>query len=390
MPSKPHPNSASPANLVLHTDRFSFEPLWNGADRGSFAPEARDAWLRERFKQGSAGPVFFHDPGIKWESMEQDQIVRTHPVEWALARLLFLLRQKNPQVELAALLQIEGTEIRLPLIVRDGTGQIIAQLALTAAKYEVCWQGPARSYIVAKNACDELEVRMLKEPEQLAEYQIAVPWRKAMGWNGKRFLGQRIVRRPEFYSPEMLAARQAQTVKLHSNTFSEHSFRVTEYPRDATTVQSSDPRREFRYTDKWPPLEAWAEIPNWVHAYDEEGRSGQDETTLKPARHQTFVSDDVDYTIGQAWLADDQIVPAILGLWSGKVTRIACFEERMCWEFSCGTITFQESSLTPQQRARFPVRVFSRLSRSRHDPAQTIRVLVDERGNVRELERNDQ
>ena len=40
--------------------------------------------------------------------------------------------------------------------------------------------------------------------------------------------------------------------------------------------------REHRYTGEFPPIEVIARFANWDYALDEEGESGQDETTIRP------------------------------------------------------------------------------------------------------------
>ena len=63
-----------------------------------------------------------------------------------------------------------------------------------------------------------------------------------------------------------------------------------------------------------PPVKLWDETPNWRSALDEEGRAGQDETTLKPCRGQTTIHQDVSATAGDVWLPDDRVLPALLDI----------------------------------------------------------------------------
>lgn len=59
-----------------------------------------------------------------------------------------------------------------------------------------------------------------------------------------------------------------------------------------------------RFTGEWPPVQYLEQYPNWANAYDEESEEGQDETTLKPHEQQTFIDDEVSFTVG------DVITPA--------------------------------------------------------------------------------
>lgn len=71
---------------------------------------------------------------------------------------------------------------------------------------------------------------------------------------------------------------------------------------------------ELRYTGCWPPVEILREYPNWVFALDEEGEDGQDETTIRPEAQQEFISDDTDFTRGEAQLADGTRCEAIFSV----------------------------------------------------------------------------
>ena len=368
---------------MLKINRFSYAPISSQFSSEWLSASGLDVWLSESFRPGVVGHIYFHDPGIKWESMEQDCIIRTHPMEWALARLLFILHRSDPRIELADFLRVQGNLIRLPFTVRElsnNNDRIVARLALTATKEDVRWEGPARSYPLGKAAGNELENLMLAEPECLTAYELAVPWRKAMGWNGKRFLGQRIVHRPSYYSPENIASRRAGRAMPYISPATKPHFRVTEYPRNDAAATSSPSNNRGRYTGSWPPPEAWADTPNWKYALDEEGRAGQDETTLKPASEQAYISDESDYTAAEGWLADGRFVHALMGLLAGQPHQIICFEDTAYWEFTCGA--HEKSALTREQQDRFPVRIISRLSRDPRDPARRIRAIIQDSGQV--------
>jgi hypothetical protein len=222
----PYENPAASSQSTLHTNRFSFQPVMNDIAGHQPVYEEMEVLIHERFTHLKAGSLFIDDPDKQWELMQENEIIRTHPMEWALARLLFLFRQSNPQMELVKVLHIDGKEARLPFIVRDKSGRLVSQLALTGKKDTAFWQGPAKSFLLGKNACEELEAMMFQQPDQLTEFQMAVPWRKSFGWNGKRFLSQRIVPRPEYYSPEKIAARQALRVVSNNPPVIKQTFRI--------------------------------------------------------------------------------------------------------------------------------------------------------------------
>jgi hypothetical protein len=146
----------------------------------------------------------------------------------------------------------------------------------------------------------------------------------------------------------------------------------------------------MRFTDGLPPVKCWRAIPNWKHALDGEGRSGQDETTIKPCKEQESIPENADYTTGETWLPDGQVVPAFIAVGSaGEPRHILCAGDVVVWEFDCLPEGFGVSALTAEQRARFPLRVVSHLSRSPGDPSRTIRVVVDARGRVTPWEFDD-
>jgi hypothetical protein len=163
----------------------------------------------------------------------------------------------------------------------------------------------------------------------------------------------------------------------------ERVFTVRDSPLADNDPRRNTSRRWMRFTEVWPPKELWQATPNWRHALDEEGVSDQDETTIKPAQEQRFIAKEVDFTAGEAWLPDDRVIPVIIGLGVGHEPHfIACFDDTILWEFECRPGGIGTPQLSAEQRARFPLRIVSRLSRSPHDPGHTIRIVVDERGGV--------
>ncbi len=86
-----------------------------------------------------------------------------------------------------------------------------------------------------------------------------------------------------------------------------------------------------RFTDVPPPPDLLDEYPNWVHAPGEEGRRGQDETTIKPQRQQKRIDDDTQYTAIDVWLADGTEAVGLLGLDWGKPSRITVYDDGAVW-----------------------------------------------------------
>jgi hypothetical protein len=88
---------------------------------------------------------------------------------------------------------------------------------------------------------------------------------------------------------------------------------------------------ELRYTDTGPSRAVLAKVPNWVHAYGEEGRSGQDETTIKPQRQQDRIDDQTQYTTADIWFPTGSITLGVLFLASGRVTAVEVHESEAVW-----------------------------------------------------------
>jgi hypothetical protein len=73
----------------------------------------------------------------------------------------------------------------------------------------------------------------------------------------------------------------------------------------------------LRFTGEWPPVELWAEHPNWEYALDEEDVPGQDETTLRPAKDASVVGPDTAFTAGEVMQADGTRLPALIEVIEG-------------------------------------------------------------------------
>jgi hypothetical protein len=82
---------------------------------------------------------------------------------------------------------------------------------------------------------------------------------------------------------------------------------------------------KLRFTGTWPPLELWNNYPNWEYALDEEGSSGQDETTLRPSGNSEFIDDEVVFTTGDLALSDGRKLPAMLELMNGEIVGVTAF-----------------------------------------------------------------
>lgn len=58
---------------------------------------------------------------------------------------------------------------------------------------------------------------------------------------------------------------------------------------------------------------------------DEEDRSGQCETTLRPSMNVEFIDEDIVYTAGEIRLSDGRSLPALLELMDGEVVGVTAF-----------------------------------------------------------------
>jgi hypothetical protein len=70
--------------------------------------------------------------------------------------------------------------------------------------------------------------------------------------------------------------------------------------------------RRLRYTGRFPPLRE-LRFANWELALDEEGRRGQDETTLRPCLEQRHIAREAAWTAGEMRLADEAL-PVLVGI----------------------------------------------------------------------------
>lgn len=113
----------------------------------------------------------------------------------------------------------------------------------------------------------------------------------------------------------------------------------------------------MRYTDSLPPRDVIEARPNWVHAYGEEGRSGQDETTIRPHRREDVIDTDTDYTVGDVWFADGDSLVALMRISGTEVEQIDIYDNDRIWTVEY-TITNAERArlekLTTQERIEAP------------------------------------
>ena len=71
--------------------------------------------------------------------------------------------------------------------------------------------------------------------------------------------------------------------------------------------------RRLRYTGRFPPLRE-LRFANWELALEEEGRRGQDETTLRPCLEQRHVSRETAWTAADLKLATGEALPALMNI----------------------------------------------------------------------------
>jgi hypothetical protein len=148
------------------------------------------------------------------------------------------------------------------------------------------------------------------------------------------------------------------------------------YPTEFYTAMSS----HLRFTDAWPPAELLSDYPNWILAM-EEGRAGQDESTIKPDRQHQYLSDEVVYTAGNVWFPNDDSFPALIELNDYEPVGIVVYEDEHIWqlttseetdflEWGSGSDVWTPSPLNSPQvslgdPSKFPLRLISVLPESK-------------------------
>lgn len=95
---------------------------------------------------------------------------------------------------------------------------------------------------------------------------------------------------------------------------------------------------DARYTDDWPLPEVLRDFPNWVTAFGEEGRRGQDETTIRPQKKQSRIDDNTAYSAGEVEFRDQTKMVCLLRLSWGRIKEIIIYGDNGLWCASVGTI----------------------------------------------------
>src|SRR5262249_32696702 len=88
---------------------------------------------------------------------------------------------------------------------------------------------------------------------------------------------------------------------------------------------------DLRFTDKPVPRVVLENVANWVHAYGEEGRKGQDESTIKPQSQQRKIDTNTQYTAVDIWLANGDTTIGLLMLSSCDPRSISVYEGDCIW-----------------------------------------------------------
>jgi len=373
----------------LDTRSFQYLVQTNGSDLAALTP--RNVGISVAFERDRVGDLYFKDPGPKWEQIEADEILQVGRADWMIARLLYLLREVDNSINLDEVSRTNEETWSILLEVWENQSPV-ADLVLYITKGRVGWSGQADTFYHSSAPVEELEATLTQHPRAVAECEIVVPSRKStIGWTGKRFRSQKKVKRPDYYSREAMARRAAGREAVHNRALQascNRGFTITEHPLSENALERNSATQGMRFTDIYPPVELWETTPNWSYAIDEEGRRGQDETTLKPAKNQTVITEDVDYTAGEVWLPDETCHAALIQVSRGEPSGVVCFGDHAIWIFPVvGPLDDRavESRATEEQLRRFPLRVVSRLSRNRKHPTDNIRVLVDQTGKWSQL-----
>jgi len=147
---------------------------------------------------------------------------------------------------------------------------------------------------------------------------------------------------------------------------------------------------EKRFTNRWPPPDLWSLFPNWAFARVTEGRPERDETTLEPADEQDRLSEEVDYTAGEAVLANGVVAPALIEVIVGKPWGVEIFPGAEHWSLQLLDDTNGgAASLVPPSPIDRPFHWWCDLSwvKGKGDPSW--RSLSTARSNERAVEQRD-
>jgi hypothetical protein len=324
-----------------------------------------DQILRRR-----AGDFFFDEYAVNWDERTQDEAQVTPRDEWATARILRLLQDADPDVKPEAVFEVTKPSIRVRFEVRDLANVSQADVTFVACKDAINLEGIGPSCVIWKSIFDAFQKSLFAAPESLAVCRIhGVPDREEFGWTGTGFAGSSVILRPSWKKKKRPTSP---VVPLPP------AFRIYERPR----VEKPRRSHRLRYTDDYPPPSAFDEFPNWCPALEEEGRRGQDETTVKPCVNQRALCEECCLTAGDCTLANGTTLPALIHLHDGTATSVTCFDLETHWSFSCHWQGPVAVDLTAEQRSRFPLRVVSRLSWSLKKPSDVLCLVISEDGRT--------
>ena len=86
-----------------------------------------------------------------------------------------------------------------------------------------------------------------------------------------------------------------------------------------------------RYTGACPPPDVIAQFPNWDYALDEEGKDGQDETTIRPEQEQSLITTATGFTGAEVTLASGECLVGLADVGIDGVDGINVFENGDWW-----------------------------------------------------------
>lgn len=113
----------------------------------------------------------------------------------------------------------------------------------------------------------------------------------------------------------------------------------------------------MRFTDSLPPRAVIEARPNWVHAYGEEGRAGQDESTIRPHRRQDVIDNNTHYTVGDVWFASGKCALALMRLSGTEIEQIDIYDDDRIWTVEFAITKAEQARrevLTVKERMKAP------------------------------------
>ncbi len=143
---------------------------------------------------------------------------------------------------------------------------------------------------------------------------------------------------------------------------------------------------DLRFTGRLPPPRLFDTFPNWEYALDEEGRPGQDETTLRPMRQRKYIAHGTAFTSADAYLPGGECYPALLEMHGEQLEAIVVFEDdEHTWYIrlnaregkwqpaASGSVGGAIASLS--DAGQFPLRIMSRLPDGQRGKRIAIQIL---------------